>query len=298
MKTSVLAAIVVAVVAVGAIGAFVVISQQNNDNGSETTYTVTWENWDGTVLVTKKDVKSGTQVTYTGETPTRATAEGYKYTFSGWSPSDTTITKDTKFTAQFTSVAVYTVTWQNWDGTVLETDTEVESGTVPTYDGDTPEREGYYFKGWTPEVAKITGDTTYTAEYSSVAYTVTWINYDGTVLETDEYVAEGATPSYDGETPVRARTEHEIYYFAGWNPTIGPVVADTTYIALFNYKSVVTVTWMNGDEVLGVDTEVVSGTAPVYDGETPTKDSTETAVYTFSGWDPAITSTEFPNFLN
>ena len=36
----------------------------------------------------------------------------------------------------------YTIMWQNWNGAVLEVDYDVEEGTLPTYDGMTPTKEG------------------------------------------------------------------------------------------------------------------------------------------------------------
>ncbi|HCA05340.1 MAG TPA: hypothetical protein DEO32_05525 [Ruminococcaceae bacterium] len=62
----------------------------------------------------------------------------------------------------------YTVTWENWDGTNLKTET-VEEGTIPAYDG-TPEKERddeytYTFSGWTPEVLPVRGNVTYTAQF-------------------------------------------------------------------------------------------------------------------------------------
>lgn len=46
---------------------------------------------------------------------------------------------------------------------------------------------------------------------------VTWKNWDGTVLETDENVAEGTIPTYDGVTPTKPDVEKFSYTFAGWD---------------------------------------------------------------------------------
>ena len=89
----------------------------------------------------------------------------------------------------------YTITWQNYDGTVLEIDSDVQEGLMPTYDGATPTKESnaefsYIFSGWSPEISTVTGNVTYVAQFNSVKnkYTVTWKNWDGTVLEIDENV--------------------------------------------------------------------------------------------------------------
>ena len=70
---------------------------------------------------------------------------------------------------QLEVVANYTVTWQNYDGTVLETDTHVPATTVPTYDGETPVKEDgahvFYFTGWTPAVSAVSASATYTATF-------------------------------------------------------------------------------------------------------------------------------------
>ena len=85
--------------------------------------------------------------------------------------------------------AKYTVTWLNSDGSVLETDENVEEGTMPEYNGTTPAKAAddeheYEFAGWTPEIAAVTGDVTYTATYTATEHTWSdpvwnWIGSDG-----------------------------------------------------------------------------------------------------------------------
>ncbi len=128
------------------------------------------------------------------------------------------LTEDTTLYAQW-EIQKFTVTWKNWDGSVLETDENVEYGKTPEYNGEEPTKEGdaqytYTFNGgWTPEIAAVTGDVTYTAVFEQTVneYTVTWKNYDGSVLETDENVKYGTTPEYNGETPTKEKTAQYTY---------------------------------------------------------------------------------------
>ena len=263
------------------------------------TYTVTWKNWDGTVLETDENVEYGTTPEYNGATPTKTGDAQYSYTFKGWSPAVDTVTGDITYTAVFEeTVNQYTITWKNWDDTVLKTE-QVSYGTTPVYSGETPAKEGdaqysYAFTGWTPEITAVTGNAEYTAQFqeSVNTYTVTWQDANGTVLETDENVAYGTVPTYDGETPTKAADAQYTYAFKGWNPEITAVTGNVTYTA--EYTSTVntyTVTWVdeNGN-VLETDTDVAYGTMPSYDGETPTKADDDSYSYTFSGWTPEVSS--------
>ena len=132
-------------------------------------YTITWKNEDGTVIDT-------TTVEY-GKTPTHAqpvkagTAET-GYAFAGWEPAVTAVTGNAEYKAKFTPYTMrYTVIWMNADGTPLTTDI-LDYGETPAYKGETPtipdtENYTYTFKGWTPAISKVTGDATYTAEYTA-----------------------------------------------------------------------------------------------------------------------------------
>ena len=106
------------------------------------------------------------------------------------------------------TIPTYTVTWKNYDGSVLETDTGVVHGTTPTYNGATPQKAEdenftYTFNGWSPAVSAVTGDAEYTAQFTAVskrvdpAYTITIpatvnesesfkVSATGVVLNTDQ----------------------------------------------------------------------------------------------------------------
>ena len=263
------------------------------------TYTVTWKNWDGTILETDEKVEYGTLPTYDGEMPTKAADTQYTYNFKGWTPDVDTVTGNVTYTAVYTStVNTYTVTWKNWDGTILETDEKVEYGTLPTYDGETPTKAAdtqytYTFKGWTPDVDTVTGNVTYTAVYDSTVntYTVTWKNENGDVLETDQNVAYGTVPTYNGATPTKAADAQYTYTFKGWTPAVSEVKGNVTYTASYiRYIRYYRVTWYEADgSIRGNDPRVAYGAniwdmTESYTPTPPTKAADAQYTYTFDHW--------------
>ena len=215
------------------------------------------------------------------------------YSFGGWYDNEgfsgdpiTAIpvgsTGDVTLYAKWT-INSYTVTWKNADGSTLKTDT-VEYGKTPSYSG-TPTKAGnaqysYTFSGWSPAITSVTGNQTYTAQYSSTVnkYTVTWKNGD-TTLETDTNVSYGATPTYNGATPTKAGNSKYTYAFNGWTPNVSAVTGDVEYSATFTVtpKSYTVTYKVDGETYGNVDT-VAYGTA-LTAREAPTKTG-----YTFSGW--------------
>ena len=131
------------------------------------------------------------------------------YIFGGWFTDkectkaydfNTSVTDDITLYAKWT-VRKYTVTFVNEDNTVLQ-QSEVDYGTMPEYKGTTPIKKpdaqnSYEFTGWSPEIAKVTGEATYKATFKSVArkLPIGDVNGDGNVTIDDatmiqKFVAE------------------------------------------------------------------------------------------------------------
>ena len=259
-------------------------------------YTVTWKNYDGTVLKTDENVPYGTTPSYSGVDPVKASTAQYDYSFDKWTPEITSVSGNAIYTASFKEeTRKYTITWKNHDGSTIKTE-QVPYGQTPTYEGDNPTKTSdtehdYFFSGWSPSVVAVEADAEYTATFEAQArkYTITWKNHDGSVIKTEE-VPYGSTPSYTGDTPEKASTNKFAYVFEGWSPEILPVTGPAEYIATFREElRTYTITWKNYDgTVLEVDENVPYGTTPTYDGDEPVRPNKRGVTYTFIGWDYVV----------
>ena len=253
-------------------------------------YTVTWD-VDG--VMTTETYNYGDIPSYKGTISKQNTAQ-YTYFFSGWSPNITNVTGDIKYTAEFNStINSYTIIWKNYDDTVLKTET-IEYGKMPVFGGvpgrDSDAQYSYEFSGWSPAVAKVVGDATYTAQYNKTlnSYTITW-DVDG--IKTSEVYNYGDIPSYSGN-PSKEGDEQYYYTFSNWSPNITKVTGNTTYTAQFNQQiNTYTVTFVNDDgTVLKKVENVEYGTSISYSGDTPTKEGNVLEYYEFAGWSPNVST--------
>ncbi len=127
------------------------------------------------------------------------------------------------------------------------------------------------------------------ARYACGMCSVSWLDEDGTLLEFDEGVAFGQTPSYDGATPHKASSAEFEYEFAGWTPEISEVVADAVYTAVYNAtRRSYTVAWRDEDGTMLETDTAEYGSAPSYDGAAPSKAEDAYYTYSFAGWSPEI----------
>ena len=121
-------------------------------------------------------------------------------------------------------------------------------------------------------------------EPETTAYTVTWKDEDGTILEKDENVPVGTVPEFNGSDPTKAADAQYTYSFAGWDSVPAAVTGDAIYTATYKgTPKTYTVTWKVDDETTTVKYDYGSVIVPPAD---PTK-----AGYTFTGWGSAVPET-------
>ena len=178
--------------------------------------------------------------------------EGHAYTFTGWEPE---ITEDTRVTGGVeyiplytTTTKEYTVTFKDYDGTILK-QIELSYGDTIPDKAPAPYRETdgatvYTFTGWQPELgadAAVTGEAEYTAQYSAVerSHTVTFKDHDGSILAQKE-MAYGTLLSPLAPVPQRADEGLSTYTFQCWFPALNEtdiLKEDITYTALYRRKT-------------------------------------------------------------
>ena len=257
-------------------------------------YYVTFENWDGEELYFD-EWEEGTIPAYDGETPTKPASAQYTYIFKGWVPEIGGVSGNDVYTATYDCIInQYTITFNNYDGTELQSG-KLDYGAMPKYDGTTPQKLAttqytYTFKGWKPEVVAVTGDAVYTAEFDSVVnqYTITFINYDGTELQSGK-LDYGAMPAYNGATPQKLATTQYTYNFKGWKPEVVAVTGDAIYTA--DFDSIVNkylITFNNYDGTQLQSDSVAYGEVPAYTGTEPQRLATTQYTYKFKGWKPEV----------
>ena len=253
-------------------------------------YTITFLNWDGSVISTKIYHRGDT--VNAPVTPTKAANETYTYAFAGWDKEIVTCDGDATYTATYTPKYIdYTVVFKNWNGDVLSTKTHhwgeaVTAPADPTRAADNTYT--YTFAGWDNEVVNCAGNATYTATYTPkyIDYTVVFKNWNGDVLSTKTYHwdEEIVVPA----DPTKAADNTYTYSFAGWDKPVVNCAGDVTYTATYNAEYIeYIVIFKNWDgSVISSATYHYGETIEV--PATPQKPADQMHNYTFVGWDKEV----------
>ncbi len=253
-------------------------------------YTVTFKNWDGTILSTKTYHYGDTVVAPTN--PTKPADNTYTYEFAGWNKAVVNCSGNATYTATYNPVYInYTVIFKNWNGTVLSTKTyhygdKVTAPSNPTKPADNTYT--YKFTGWDKAVVNCSGNATYTATYDStyIDYTVTFKDWDGTVLSTKTYhygnqVTAPINPTRDADNKCT-------YTFAGWDKAVVNCSGNATYTATYDSTYIdYTVTFKDWDGTV-LSTKTYHYGDKVIAPSNPTKPADNTYTYKFTDWDKTV----------
>lgn len=242
--------------------------------------------------------------------PSKAEDAAATYQFQGWKYGEDgpvhaytatdyeTVTENgTYYLPVFTSITKkYTITLKDAKNGA-DVPVEVFYGSVPEY---TPTKDAtaeytYTFNHWEPELAPVTGATTYTAFWTNVKnrYTITWVDGE-TILEEDKNHLYGTATEYNGELPSKETDDNFVYVFSGWKSSLTgetyangetpTIEGNTTYTAQYATTPRYAVIFANYDGKQLQKIFVTAGERPVYSGLTPARLRDVDGYYNFTGW--------------
>ncbi|HQM84212.1 MAG TPA: InlB B-repeat-containing protein, partial [bacterium] len=107
--------------------------------------------------------------------------------------------------------AEYTVTFKDWNGDTLKTET-VDHGSDATAPAD-PAREGYTFSSWDADYTNVTANLTVNAQYTINQYTITFDSAGGSAVD-------AITQDYGTVVTAPADPTRTGYTFNGWSPAV------------------------------------------------------------------------------
>ena len=173
-------------------------------------------------VLQEETLEYGATPVYKGATPTKE-----HYDFAGWTPDIYPVNRNQDYKVKFTE-HYYTITLLNEDGSLFATVKALFGNPLDNLPTPEPEQEGYVFDKWLPDIQAVSGDATYTASFRIATFTIRFLNYDGSVLQS-EVLEYGATPVYKEDTPIKVGST-----FLGWKPDIYSVNKDQDYTAQFS----------------------------------------------------------------
>lgn len=245
----------------------------------EKRFTITWKNWDGTEIKSYDytnpkepfeityDVTYGTQAEFLGTNPTRPANIDYTYDFTGWTPALGPVTSNVTYTATYTEKPrMYTIIFQQEGGLEIERQF-LTHNEVPVCE-NTPTKIGHTLV-WSPAIAAVTGDATYTATWEEnppTEYEITFFDYDGETELKKGNVNVGDMPVPPAQVNGKPATSEYTYVFDHWSPAVEKVSATSIKSFTAVYREVArnyTISYYNEDgETLNTTEQLPYGATP------------------------------------
>ena len=148
------------------------------------------------------------------------------YDFAGWNVDLSQIHENTVAVAQW--ARLYEIRFDLAGGTAEgELIQHLRAGQTPVV--PEPVKENAVFLGWSAEPGTVTGNMVYYARWEE-HYTVTFDPGAGSLVS-----GEAVQELIAGQTPAAPEVALSGAEFDGWSPTVGPVSADTVYVAQWRF---------------------------------------------------------------
>ena len=251
--------------------------------GHEVTITQPTEH--GTIALVETDIDLSDVPEYSTLHFTYTAEDGYGlYSWSGGCEEDGSllVTETTNVSAVFKQL--FTVTFIDWDNTTLE-EKDVVEGKTATITKE-PEREGYTFTGWDIDLSAVTENLTATAQYEINKYSVVFVDWDNTAIDT-QYI-EWHSAATAPENPTR-----EGWHFVGWQPAdFTDIVAQMTVSAQYEintYLQTIATTENGSITVKDTNNVAVEIDSPIAHGSVLILTATPSAGYHFVAWNDNVT---------
>ena len=280
-------------------------------------YRIIWKDYDGTEIKNAEGFID-TIDTQKPENPKREADGDYIYTFAFWDCDKTfddaflewksagadikkeiIVINTAKYTAIDAERVKYTITFKDYDGTVISKESYVKGAKI-TVPGD-PERKpdksySYTFKGWTPDISEtVEKAVTYTASYTKKAlpkeYSIIFKDYDGRVISEKTYKAGDEVEKPDD--PERKEDDNYTYAFSKWTPAFSQkALKDTVYTAAYTKTAktankLFTITFRDYNGAVISENEYKSG-EEIKIPDDPSRGDDTIYTYRFSSWYPAL----------
>lgn len=195
------------------------------------TYTVKFVDYDGKVL-SSNVYEYGDKI----DIPSNPIRTGYL--FSGWDKTvNNKATENVVYTAKYTEIKItYVVTFIDQTGSVIDSREYLKGETINI--PEAPEKDGYEFTGWSPQVSKTcVGAAIYMATYEKKemepivnTYIITFAGYNGQIISSGNY-KEGETISIPNAPLLDG------FNFRNWYPTVeAKATKSVTYTAVYDVK--------------------------------------------------------------
>ena len=153
--------------------------------------------------------------------------------FIGWDADFSCVTENMMIKAIY-DINEYVVEFVDWDGSMLAIQTvEYEAAAIAPPDPDT--KPGWHFIEWDSDFLYITDDIIVGALYEINTYTVSFMDWDGSLI--DRQIVEHGSAALAPVNPIRDR-----YMFIGWDRDYSEVISDMTITAQYELVVITTAT--------------------------------------------------------